>query len=147
MNRRHLALIVLLGATISMGASKGCSCHWSTAKITDAVMSAGVDKTVHPTNKTNVFKPNQGKIYCIVYLKHCPKGTNVSVKWKFLGGPAGGPKAGDIDSTKKGNVHGSGRLAFSLTKAPGKSWPVGKYAVEISLNGKKDRTVSFEVKP
>jgi len=146
MNKRHLALVVILAATISMGAKRSCSCHWSTAKVTDAVMAASIDKNVRAKNKTNAFKPNQDKFYCIVTLKHCPKGTNVSAKWKFLGGPTGVPKPGDIDSTKK-DVNGSGRLAFTLTKPPGKSWPVGKYAVEISLNGKKDRTVSFEVKP
>lgn len=140
----HLLPVAALAGIAAVGA-KQCSCHCSTAKITDAVMASKIDPDeVKAEVKTNTFATEAETIYCVVTYRSAPKGTKLEVVWRYEGGgPSSAPPPTEIDSTDK-KVDGSGRIAFSLSR-PKKKWPPGDYEVEILLDGKPNRKLDFKV--
>ena len=127
-----LAIALLAIATVS------CSVNFSvsTANIKSAKLSAS--ETGSP--ETTVFSPDDMTVYCIVKLANAPDDTVVKAVWTAVDveGADANTKIDDAE-LKSGDAD----LTFDLTNNG--PWPVGKYKVDLYLNGKLDRTLEYKV--
>jgi hypothetical protein len=117
-------------------AALACSVNVSTANIKSARMT----KDEQGETKTSVFAPTD-TFYCIVELANASDSTKTKAVWKAVAVQSAEPNyvVGEYELTS-----GSGTLTFNASPPPG-GWPVGKYQVELYLNGDKKQTVDFEV--
>ena len=92
------------------------------------------------------FTPNTPKIYLHAGLEDMPSGTKLSSTWIAEDTHGAAPPNYKIDSVEF-NVGGIVNVAtFSLSK-PNAGWPVGKYRVDLFINGKASGTAHFTVEP
>lgn len=77
-------------------------------------------------------------IYAAVDTQNAAKDVALAAKWTFQDGQTVNEES--ITISPEGNA----TTDFKLSKAS--PWPVGKYKVEISLNGTPAQSVDFEVK-
>lgn len=124
--------LVLLTVILS---TLACEFSASTAKITDAVMTLDEAGEI-PTNVYSQSDP----FYCIVTLENAPDDTNVKAIWTAV--EVEGEAANTLIQEKELTT-GLQTLTFSLTNDG--LWPVGKYKVDIQLNGTTVETVEFQV--
>ncbi len=144
--KQTIPLAVLVAAGLaSLGAKRSCSCHFSTAKITKAVLTDKVDEgKVEAIGSKDAFPQTVTKVFYVVTYRNCPKKTKITATWSYKGGPAGSPKPQVIDKPVEKVVRGSGRIAFSLTR-PNRGFPPGKYEVVVKLNGREVRSKMFTI--
>ena len=126
---------ILAAFSVLMLVTLACGFSASTANIKDAFLASDSEGN----NKVTSF--GQGDtFYCIVELANAPSDTAVKAIWYAV-------EAQGVDPNKQINetniTNGSGTLYFKLSND--QNWPVGKYKVEIYLNGTLDKTLEFEV--
>ena len=121
------ALIVLI--TLACGFSA------STANIADAKTARDNDGN----DPTTVFAQDE-TFYCTVELANAPDDTTVKASWTAVEVDGEQPNT-FIDEAEL--TTGSGILHFELNNDG--LWPVGKYKVDLFLNGELKRTLEFEV--
>lgn len=131
---RWIAFIISMLVLSAMA----CSFNFSTAKINNARLATDEDGN----NKQTTFTVGD-TIYAVMDLDNAPSDTKVEATWYAV-------EAEGIEPNTKINEEpvsietGSGDVWFSLdTAAVGVT--AGKYKVEISLNGKKDKTLEFTI--
>jgi hypothetical protein len=105
------------------------------ASLENAVMS----RDDSGTELTSVFGPND-VFYCIVDLVNASDDTTVKASWTAVDVQGENPDT-FIDEAEI--TQGSGTITFNLTNS--NPWPVGKYKVDLYLNGNLDQTLEFEV--
>ncbi len=107
----------------------------STANITDARLT----KDREGNQTTTTFTPDS-TFYLQVTLANAPDSTRVKAAWTAVSvaGVEANTPLDDVELTQ-----GSGKLTFDLTN--NQLWPVGDYKVDIYLNDKLDRTLTFRV--
>lgn len=117
-----------------------------TAAITNAVMAKDVKgDNFDPVGITDTFSFDQPKFHAVITLSNAPSNTMVKAVWTAVDvGTIAAPNT-QIDQTEV-NAAGSRNLDFSLTPN-GPGWPSGSYKVDVYLNGKLDRTLTFTVAP
>ncbi len=113
-----------------------CGGTVSTANIADAWMSTDAEGN----NRTTVFTQD-AIFYAQVDLRNAPDDTNLKAVWIAV-------DVADVEPNLKINetefTSGSGLVHFQLSNE--NLWPVGKYKVEIYLDGKLAKTLEFEVR-
>ncbi len=96
----------------------------------------------NPGDRTNTFSPDDHKLHCVATLKESKAETEMKFSWWIVdAGNTQNKKIKDIDYTtnaKEDIIHGH----LSLPQ----DWPVGKYKVQVYVNGNLDRTVPFTVR-
>ena len=130
-----LDIKTLIPFLVIMIITLACGFGASTAKITDAKLSRDFDGN----DPTTIFAQNE-TFYCTVVLKNAPENTNVKASWTAM------EVAGEQPNTFLDEAElttASGTLHFELINEG--FWPVGKYKVDIFLNGGLERTLEFEV--
>ena len=133
MKNNRLQIISIIGILLFVTAA--CSFSASTAKIKDAWTSRDNNGE---QQKTTVFA-NNDIFYCMVTLANAPDDTVVKSAWYAVDVEGVDPNS-LIDATE---FTGGGEMTFNLTSD--NLWPVGKYKVELYLNGELDRTLEFSV--
>ncbi len=110
------------------------------ASVTLALDTQGVNKD--PVNPTALFPPG-AVIHAIVAIQNAPANTRFTATWYAV--DVGGivPPNTRIDSTDL-TTERTRNLDFAL--APTTTWPVGKYRVDISVNGQIDQSADFVVR-
>ena len=94
-----------------------------------------------PGDETDTFAPGDRTIHCVTTLKTAKSGTQMKFSWWLV--DADGTqnrKIKDIDYKTRALeniVHGHLTLP--------QDWPVGKYKVQVYVNGDIDRTVFYTV--
>ena len=95
-----------------------------------------------PGDETDSFEPGDRTIHCVTTLKEAKSGTQMKFSWWIVDADGTkNKKIKDIDySTRalENIVHGHLTLP--------QDWPVGKYKVQIYVNGDLDRTLFYSVK-
>lgn len=122
--RFYILLIVLSVLLVTLA----CNFTASIAKINDAYLAFDQQGT----QKTSIYSPTD-QFYAIISLSNAPDDTTIKAVWK-------GEK--DVELVENEITSGDGILYFNA----GGDWSVGKYKVDIYLNGELDRTLEFEVK-
>ncbi|MEP6569955.1 MAG: hypothetical protein ABJC10_09290 [Acidobacteriota bacterium] len=95
-----------------------------------------------PGDETSSFEPGDRTIHCVTTLKEAKAGTQMKFSW-WIVDAAGSKdeKIKDIDYTtgpRESLIHGHLTLP--------KDWPVGKYKVQVYVNGDLDKTVNYNIK-
>jgi hypothetical protein len=134
MNRNKLfilaAILVLVAVTMACGASV------STAKITNAKLSADSEGT----SATTTFSPDQ-TFYAIVELANAPDDTKLKAVWTAVEVEGEQPDL-LIDQSE---ITAGDQNVFTFNLTNNGLWPAGKYKVDIYLNDKLDQTLEFQV--
>jgi len=128
--------LVALVVVVMMLSVLACGGSFSTASIDSVVLAADEEGTL----ETTVFSP-EDTFYCIVTLANAPDDTTVRAAWTAVEVEGEEPDT-LIDETET-TSDGNDVLTFNLSLDS--SWPVGKYKVDLYLNGTLDQTVEFEV--
>jgi hypothetical protein len=97
--------------------------------------AVGADQKVSAASTTFGVKD---VIYAAVDTENAAKNVALAAKWSFEDGQVVHEESSNI--SPEGNVTSN----FKLSKAS--PWPVGKYKVDISLNGAPAKSVDFEIK-
>ncbi len=146
MNKRRagLGLLSVLLLLLSVPLA-GCSgeVSFTTASLSEATMSLGVDADSRPVNPTSRFAPDTSEIFCSVKLSSAPPGTEVLSEWIYLRGELEGVTDHVVD-TYAVTTDGTRYLQFSMT-IPDAGWPVGEYALVLYVDGKEKVTLPFTV--
>jgi hypothetical protein len=121
-----------------------CQFSASTAKITQAVMATDVQgDNFDPVGVTDAYPADQPEFHAVVTVANAPSDTQLKAVWVAVDvGSAAEPNS-TIDETQL-SVEGSRNVDFTLTPNAG-GWPSGKYKVDIYLNDKLDRSLTFSV--
>ncbi len=115
--------------------------HKPSGWIAQAIMAERVDGNKEPINRTGEFLPNE-TVHAVVAVKDAP--PNTKFRAVFFAVDAGGAticnvKVGETEQTQSG----SGNLDF--TASPPGNWALGKYRVDIYVNGTLDHTANYVV--
>jgi pSer/pThr/pTyr-binding forkhead associated (FHA) protein len=117
---------------------------FTTAKLSEATMTTGVDADMLPLNATDVFTPDTPEIHCSVKLSNAPDDTEIKAEWVYLHGEREDLRNYMIDSTIV-ITEDTRYLDFSLT-TPDNGWPIGEYELVLSMNDKEAMRVPFSIK-
>ena len=100
------------------------------------------DNNGEPGDETNAFSPGDRTIHCVAKLGEAKSGTTMKFSWFIVdAGGSKNEKIKDIDYTTgalENIVHGHLTLP--------KDWPVGKYKVDVFVNGNLEKTAQYSVK-
>lgn len=113
----------------------------ATASVSMIDLGTAVDPTSNKvTTPATTFKPTDKIFVSVTTATSDPAGSvpgKLGAKWSFQDGQVVNDETRDVTFT------GNGNTAFSIAKPDG--WPVGKYKVEVSLDGNVVQTKEFEV--
>lgn len=128
--------LTILVVAVMVLSALACGGSFTTANIDSAILSTDSEGT----QETAVFAP-EDTFYCIVTLANAPDDTTVKAVWTAVDveGEEPNTQIDEAETTSDGN----NVLTFNLTIDT--AWPVGKYKVDLYLNGTLDRTLEFEV--
>lgn len=138
--KRNKLMLYLLAITIMMVSVlfMGASCSSTTANVSNAVMTTGVDDSSLPIDEVTSFPVNTD-VYVAAELHNAPDDTNITFIWYL--------EAQEVDSVtiNNGDVSDAplwGILPAELVTAP------GNYAVEIYIDDREepDTVTEFVVK-
>ena len=152
-----LVVFVVLACNLSKNTNNSNSNSNSTSNSnsntsTDSDLGSGLAiKEIHmakddgngaPGDETDSFAPGDRTIHCVTTLKTAKSGTQMKFSWWIVDADGTkNQKIKDIDySTRalENVVHGHLTLP--------QDWPVGKYKVQIYVNGDLDRTLFYSVR-
>ncbi len=109
------------------------------AGITLALDTEGVNKD--PLNPTTLF-PAGAVIHAVVAIQNAPANTKFTATWYAVDVGRVVPPNSRIDATDL-TTDKTRNLDFALS--PTTTWPVGKYRVDVSVNGKLEASADFTV--
>jgi hypothetical protein len=124
-----LALVALVAASLACGGSV------STANIGDAWLSADAEGN----NRTTVFSQSD-VMNLFVDLRNAPEDTEIKVSWLAVDAEGLDPNFLIKELSYKSS---DDTIHFDLSND--NLWPLGSYKADIYLNGKLDRSLTFEV--
>jgi len=133
MNRNRLKVILAISSLLLVMVA--CSFSASTANIKDVKMARDYDGN----DPTTTFAQDE-VFYCVVELANAPDDTVIKASWVAVDVEGAEPNT-FIDETELST--GSGTVHFELSNNG--LWPLGKYAVQLYLNGELEQTVEFTV--
>jgi hypothetical protein len=130
-----LAVVALVLASLACNAASGGG--GGTVNISNAHMATDKDDT----SKTTVYTTDAPSFFCYFDLNNATDTTVVKGTWTLVS--AEGYEANsEIDSAEI--TGGDNTYYFSLDRS-GDSWPVGKYKIDLYIDGNMVQTVEFEV--
>jgi hypothetical protein len=124
------AILIVILVTLACGGSV------STANISSAKMFADSEGT----QETTVYAQDQ-PFYCIVELANAPDDTTLKAVWTAVEAEGTEPNL-MIDEAE---ITAGNENVFTFDLTNNGLWPIGKYKVDLYLNGELDRTLEFEV--
>ena len=125
-----LAITIMMVSVLFMGAS----CSSTTANVSNAVMTTGVDDSSMPIDNVTEFPVNTD-VYVAAELHNAPDDTNITFIWYFEGQ--------EVDSVTINNGKVSDAPLWGILPADLVN-KVGKYAVEIYIDDRTDPDTSTE---
>jgi hypothetical protein len=128
-------IFLLLPLLTLLFAALACNFSASSANIQNAIMAT--DET--GATPTTVYA-QQDTFFVVFDLKNAPDDTVVGSSWTAVEAE-GQPANTAIDSSEL--TSGDAKIHFRLI--PDGIWPVGKYKVDLFLNGELNQSVNFEV--
>ena len=132
-----VAALVLASLACNALTGGGDGISVTTANITNAHMASDVDDT----KQSNVYSTSVPTFYCFFDLNNAPDSTVVKGTWTLVSAE-GYDSNSEIDSAE---ITGSDNTYYFSLDRSGDSWPVGKYKIDLYVDGKLVQTVEFEV--
>lgn len=125
-----LAITIMMVSVLFMGAS----CSSTTANVSNAVMTTGVDDSSLPIDEVTQFSVNTD-VYVAAELHNAPDDTNITFIWYFEGQ--------EVDSVTINNGDVSDAPLWGILPADLVN-KAGKYAVEIYIDDRTDPDTATE---
>lgn len=131
---KHTKKVLCLLAAIIFALS-AASCSFTTAKVTEAMM------TDADGNQVNTYTTSDKTFYAQGLLANAPEKTKITILWTYVTGNS------SIDSYEVYTEDGSNTVTSDLTTSS--AFPDGDYKVEFFVEDRKeaDATVNFTVTP
>ncbi len=129
-----LAVALALIPSVADGHFNGGKPHYELASTSDSRNAA---------NDRNIFPSSTAKIYVNYYVENLPKGARLRAVW-WVDRAEGIAENSRITATESTPGAGSFFGAFSYSKPTG-GWPVGTYHVDLFIEDRLERAVSFRV--
>lgn len=130
-------IVVLLAVVVLVLASLACNFSATTANITNAHMASDENDT----QQTTVYATNAPSFFCYFDLNNASDTTVVKGTWTAVSAEGLDPNY-EIDSAEI--TGGDNTYSFSLGGSTD-PWPVGKYKIDLYIDGKLAQTIEFEV--
>ncbi len=124
LTRYLVAVTMMMVAVLFMGAS----CSATTANVSNAVMTTGVDESSMPIDEVTEFPVNTD-VYVAAELRNAPENTNITFIW-YLEGQ-------EVDSVTINNGDVSDAPLWGILPAELVTTP-GNYGVEIYIDDRED---------
>ncbi len=128
--RKYFAFFAFAFATVAHAASP----HYADMKLSDSDGGESSDS----------FTPDTAKIYLNAGLVDVPSGTKLSSTWIAEDTNGAAPANFKIDSVELTTGALTNVATFSLSR-PNAGWPVGKYRVDLFIDGHAAGTMHFTV--
>ena len=90
------------------------------------------------------FAPDTAKIFLRAHMADIANGSKITAAWIAVDTNGVAPANYKIDSADLVADGAINTVNYSLSK-PNKGWPVGKYRVELSVDGKTVNTATFTI--
>ena len=128
-------LPIILAITALVISTLACGGNFSTANIGDAWLANDAEGN----NRTTTFS-QEDTMNLFVDLKNAPDDTEIKVAWIAVEADGVDPNylLNETNYTSSDDV-----VHFDLSND--NLWPVGSYKADVYLNGKLDRSLTFEV--
>jgi hypothetical protein len=111
--------------------------------VSEMMMAEGAGANGEPVNRTGEFLGRE-TIHAIVGIKNAP--ANTKIRARFYALDAGDSAQCNVQLGEAEQIaSGTRYLDFALAPTPGKTWSLGKYRVEIFVNGALDHIANFVV--
>jgi hypothetical protein len=145
-----LLLFVVIACNFGKKSTSDTTNTSSPAATTPGATSTGVLENLHmakdnggdPGDETNTFSPGDRTIHCVAKLAEAKAGTTMKFSWFIVdAGGSKNEKVKDIDYTTAAREN----IVYGHLTLP-KDWPVGKYKVDVFVNGNLEQTARFSVK-
>jgi len=137
MSQRYLLgfPLLIIGAVLTITGA----CSFTTAHVAEAYMCLGVDDQSKPVQKTDTFPTYQWLIHCSASIANVPSSTVVKAVWSKVGeGENNDEKIVDTEIS----IDNDSWIDFTF-RTPIAGLPVGKYKVDLYIQDKLDRTLTF----
>jgi hypothetical protein len=151
MNKRRvsilLAVMALVLASLACNAVTGSGNGDNTNDGSLTVTTANIQNAHMATDEkdsapTTTYATSDKTFYCYFDLKNAPESTVVKGTWTLVSAE-GYTSNSEIDSAE---ITGSDNTYYFSLDRSGDSWPVGKYKIDLYVDGNLVQTVNFEVK-
>jgi hypothetical protein len=106
-------------------------------RVTDLELGREIGATRHVVAEVSEFRPDD-TIYAVVSTRGTGTGS-LTARWTFEDGQV-------VDETKQDVAPADGQAVTEFHVAKASGWPVGKYKVEILVNGNVVESEEFTVK-
>ena len=147
-----LLVFVVLACNLSKNSNTNSNSNSNSNSNTSSDLGSGqAIKEIHmakddgngaPGDETNTFAPSDRTVHCVATLKNAKSGTQMKFSWWIVDADnTKNQKIKDIDYTTgalENVIHGHLTLP--------QDWPVGKYKVQVYVNGDLDRTLAYSVR-
>lgn len=114
------------------------------AQLLPVIVNARLAHDERNNRKTTSFSPDEKTFYCFFNLRNAPSGAVMTGVWILVSAPGFEPNSqiGAADL-----IRSDGQHFFKLDRSPSVSaWPVGKYRLDLYLDGTQAESLSFEVR-
>jgi hypothetical protein len=134
-----LFMVLVLGSMLA-------ACSASTANIASADLGTGFDGSTNKvTGATNTFSKTDTTIHLVVAVANAPDGTTVRTVWTAVDVPSQNLKDQKLGETTYATKDVGSNVHFTLAGPGDQAWPAGSYKVDIYLDDKLDRTLTYTV--
>jgi len=147
-----LLVFVVLACNLSKNSNTNSNSNSNSNSNTSSDLGSGqAIKEIHmakddgngaPGEETDTFAPGDRTVHCVATLKNAKSGMQMKFSWWIVDADnTTNQKIKDIDYTTgalENVIHGHLTLP--------QDWPVGKYKVQVYVNGDLDRTLAYSVK-
>ena len=147
-----LLVFVVLACNLSKNSNTNSNSNSNSNSNTSSDLGSGqAIKEIHmakddgngaPGEETDTFAPGDRTVHCVATLKNAKSGMPMKFSWWIVDADnTKNQKIKDIDYTTgalENVIHGHLTLP--------QDWPVGKYKVQVYVNGDLDRTLAYSVK-
>ena len=138
-----LVLVTLLlgsvGCTIRSNGSDGFEFSFSTANMTDAVMTTDI-QDCKPVDTVTTYPQDAPHFIAVGILNNAPEDTKVKFVWNYI-------TVEQVIDEVVVDAEGKSDVYISSTLSSDNLWPTGDYSVDIYIEGRDDpdATVLFSV--
>jgi hypothetical protein len=116
---------------------------FTTASLSEAKMSTGVDSDLRPVGLTDVFHEDTPEIFCTFKISNAPSDTEVKAVWLYVEGELKDLK--DYVIGEWSTDAGDSRYIYASLTRPDNGWPLGSYKVVMYVDDKEELSVPFTV--
>ena len=115
------------------------------AVLSDATLCTSIDITTgKPLDRMEIVPNDAAILYCSVKVSNADFGTKVTARWIYIKGELEGfqdKTLGERDTKVEAREY----IAFPISRAGSKGFPIGEYCVKLFIEDKEQMSVPFKV--